>query len=92
MIHEILDHSVKFLKCCQRLLKKVGELIETKTLFKKINMEASASLGVPDSLVVRRESGQTAYYVSCKRSLPRNPWRVNWFIYRSDALWLPTEG
>ena len=42
MIHEILDHSVKFFKCCQRLLKNIGELIETKSLFRKMNMEASA--------------------------------------------------
>ena len=42
---------------------------------------------VPDSLVVRRESGQS-FVLSC----PRNSWRVNWFIYRSDVLWLPAEG
>ena len=25
-------------------------------------------------------------------SCPINPWRVHWFIYRSDVLWLPAEG
>ena len=23
---------------------------------------------------------------------PRNPWRVNWFIYSSAVLWLPAKG
>ena len=28
------------------------------------------------------------FVISC----PRNPWRVNWFIYRSDVFWLPAKG
>ena len=27
-----------------------------------------------------------------RASLPRNPWRVNWFICHSEVLWLPAEG
>ena len=37
------------------------------------------------SLSVRRES---KLYTMFRASLPRNPWRVNWFIYRSDVMWL----
>ena len=43
---------------------------------------------MPDSLAVRRESGQTVYYVSCK-ACERNPWHVNWFIYHSDICECP---
>ena len=54
-----------------------------RLIFTSVDSEEEGVVSrVPDSLAVRRESGQNCLMIAC----PRNPWRVNWFSYRTDVL------
>ena len=80
----VINERAKF----NRRDQAVGESAEQYT-YESLQIGRNVVSRVPDSLTLRRESGQILRFVI---ACPRNPWHVNWFIYCSDVMWLPAKG